>query len=170
MIKPNRASRFLWFALVFRKGNVFMKKDEYIKGIQTLLGTCSEKTTATWIEFAEECVGSKQYAYFKELPKNEAVESWLDYQYAELYFVKKEFGADIARDILNMANLPDHPHCLYPNEMQEAAKYFKLKYTPEQMVELSVDDGCLVSDKKSRTMQDVQRDISKKQNRDSQGR
>ena len=147
-----------------------MKKDEYIKGIQKLLGDCSEKTTAIWIEFAEECVAMNQYAYFVEQPKDKAVESWLDYQYAELYFIKKEFGADIAREILNMANLPDHPHCLYPFEMRAAAKYFRQKCTPERMVELSVDAGWLYSDKKPRTMRDVRQDLSKKKNKDSQGR
>jgi hypothetical protein len=105
-----------------------------------------------------------------EQPKEKAVESWLDYQYAELYFVKKGFGADIARKIFNMANHPGHPHCLYPYEMKEAAKYFRRNYTPEQMVKLSVDKGYLDGNSKPRTMGDVQRDISKKQNRDSQGR
>jgi len=147
-----------------------MNRDVFQRSVHELLGGCSEKTTGVWISFAEECVGAEQYAYFVEQPKDKAVESWLDYQYAELYFVKKEFGVDIARQIFNMADLPEHRHCLYPYEMKEAAKYFRRNYTAEQIVKLSVVDGCLDSNCKPRTMRGVQRDMSKKQNRDSQGR
>ena len=145
-----------------------MTKEDFSKRIHDLLGGCSEKTINVWIGFAKDCVDSGQYAYFANhpQPKDKAIESWLDYQYAELYFVKKEFGSDIAKKIFGMADRTEHPHCLYPFEMNAAAKYFRKNYGVEKIVDISINQN-MDSDNKPRTMKDVQRDIARKRNHEA---
>ena len=142
-----------------------MNNKDFQKRINALLGDCSENIINVWIGFAKECVDAEQYAFFTEKPKEEAIEDWLDYQYAELYFIKKNFGEDIAKKILNMAEIP---HCLYPYEMKAGADYFSKNYTAEQIAKISVDEDMDFNDIPY-TITDVQNDLQIINNQNNEG-
>lgn len=135
---------------------------EFERRMSHLLRGCSQKNIKRWISWAEECTEEGQYVDFVECPKNKAISAWLDSYYASIYFIKQEFGADIAKQIIDLSDLP---LCLYPYEMRNTAKLLRDKATVERIFQ-AIEDGSLVSDEKLPTMQDVKIDLHKKRNRE----
>lgn len=113
-----------------------MNKDVFINTVSNLLPKCKADAIPHWIEFATECVNSEQHVDFiPEKDKSVAIGRWLNSIYAGLYFVKKEFGDDIASQICNLSL----DGCLYPDQMKPAAEYLQRGGDLNKAAELAVD-------------------------------
>ena len=131
-----------------------MDREQFIDQTRQLIRDPHNKNVKTWIEWAEECVDSEQYAYFKTLPREEAVSAWLDAYYASFYFVKKSYGMATAKQIVDLSS---QLMCLYPYEMREAAKQLRVG-VPVALLRRQLLDGYLSVDGPWPTMEDVNRD------------
>lgn len=132
------------------------------KKIRQLLRGCSEENAETWVKWAKECVKAEQYVNFKKCPKSRAVSEWLDLYYASFYFIKKEFGVEIAKKVVDLSAAK---LCLYPYEMKTAAKLLHENLTERELLK-KLQDGLLESDEKLPTMEDVKMDLRKKGDRE----
>lgn len=121
-----------------------MKKEEFIRKTKQLAEDVSEKNVKIWTEWAEECVEAKQYLNLVEKPKHEAVGEWLEAMYKTLYFVRQEFGQEIAKKVIDLS---ESKLCLYPYEMERAAKALQEGGSIELIYQL-MNDGLLESDRK----------------------
>lgn len=135
---------------------------QFEKRICRLLQGCSRENIKRWVSWAEECAEAGQYVDFVKCPKEQAVSAWLDSYYASVYFIKQEFGADIAKQLIDLS---DSRLCLYPYEMRGAAKLLHEKATEEQILQ-ALENGSLESDEKPPTMQDVKKDLHRKRSRE----
>ena len=55
-----------------------MNRDIFVLVVKHLLELQTDGELRTWVKWAEDCVAMGQYAGFRELPQNKAVEKWLD--------------------------------------------------------------------------------------------
>lgn len=78
-----------------------MQPERFLRDMKRLCKACSAESIETWIHWARECVGAKQYLNLIPLPDEQAVSAWLDSYYASFYFIKQEFGAETAAKSLN---------------------------------------------------------------------
>lgn len=134
-----------------------MDREQFANKIRLLINDPHNENVRTWIEWAEQCVEQDQHAYFKEYPKDEAVSVWLDAYHASLYFVRKGYGANIAKQIIDLS--AQHL-CLYPYEMHEAAKQLQSGASIE-LLQRKMQDGSLVTDGPWPTLEDVKKDRSR---------
>ena len=99
-----------------------MKREDFSLALDALLPGCDPEAASRWAEFAAECVGQEQFAYFIPMEHDAAVEKWLDATFAGLYAVKQEHGPEIAAKV---AGLSCQRCALYPGEMMQAAEALK---------------------------------------------
>lgn len=139
-----------------------MNPEQFIRDVGRLLNGCPTESIETWIQWAKECVESEQYLDFKPLPTEQAVSAWLDSYYASFYFLKQDFGSEMAANVVNLSR---SRLCLYPFEMREAAKVLKAGGGPEQIAKM-IEDGTLEEYGKMPTMEDVRK--SRQKNKDKE--
>ena len=96
-----------------------MRQEEFSLALNALLPGCDPEAASKWAEFAAECVGQDQFAYFIPMEHDAAVEKWLDATFAGIYTVKQEHGPEIA---VKVAGLSCQRCALYPGEMMQAAR------------------------------------------------
>lgn len=121
------------------EGWVGLIREDFRAELQELLPGIGEETLTRWIGFAEECVDSGQYVDFEPEPDREAaVEKWLESLYAAFYFVKKEYGGDLAARVCGVSSIT----CLYPYELEAAAAHLYRGGSPEDMPSL-INEGLL---------------------------
>lgn len=135
-----------------------MDSKEFSEKVNGLIPGCFGQNVNLWVTWAEECTAAGQYVDFVERPKEAAVAGWLDSFYASFYFVKKEFGEETAKRLID---LPASKLCLYPYEMKQAAGLLHNGGTEEQLLK-SMQEGDLASDEKFPSMKDVEQDLSVK--------
>lgn len=141
-----------------------MRKEQFAQKMQKLLPTCNmAETTKKWIAWAEECVESEQYPGFVERPFDDAVCAWLDSYYASLYFIRKDFGEEIAGKVFELANVG---LCLYPYEMEKAAKELQAGSSTNRIEQLMLEGLLEIDYAKTPTLEDVRQDMRKKQGRE----
>jgi hypothetical protein len=113
-----------------------MKKEYFVNAISNLLPTCNKEAIPVWVDFAAERVDSGQFVDF--VPENDsevAIEKWLSSIYAAFYFVKRDFGENLASQICNLSLMKS---CLYPYEMKSAAEYLQSGADVEKVIELAI--------------------------------
>ena len=137
-----------------RKVGEKMDREQFIDQTRQLIRDPHNENMKMWNEWSEQCVDDEQYAYFRTLPREEAVSAWLDAYYASLYFVRKSFGVATAKQVVDLAS---QRLCLYPFEMREAAKQLRVG-VPVERLRRQMLDGCLVLDDPWPTIEDVNRD------------
>lgn len=135
-----------------------MKSEQFIRDVGRLLNGCSAESIEKCITWAKNCVASEQYLNFIPLPAEQAVSAWLDSYYASFYFIKQDFGSEIAERVVNLSS---SRLFLYPFEIREAAKVLKAGGTPEQIGQM-IEDGTLEDYGKMPTMEDVRKSIRSK--------
>lgn len=109
-----------------------------------------------WADWIKECVELGQYADFVEQPKDAAIAKWFDCYYAEFYFIKKEFGSEIAAQLWALA--VTDKLTLYPYEMHPAAEHLAAGVAKEELGDL-IEKGLLVDDFHTPSkLEDVSRD------------
>ena len=95
-----------------------MKREEFALALNALLPGCDPEAADKWAEFAAECVDQGQFAHFIPMEHDAASEKWLDTTFAGLCAVNREYGAEIAASV---ADLACQRCALYPGEMSVAA-------------------------------------------------
>jgi len=108
----------------------------------TTLTDCKPESAPKWIGFASECVEQGQYVDFaQESDHDLAVNRWLETLLSGLLETQEKYGADIAKQVCDLALLPN---CLYPSEMPQAAAHFQSGGSPEDisgMIESGAIEG-----------------------------
>ena len=110
-----------------------MDREQFIDQTRQLIRDPHNENMKMWIKWSEQCVDDEQYAYFKTLPREEAVSAW------------------------QIVDLASQRLCLYPFEMREAAKQLRVG-VPVERLRRQMLDGYLVLDDPWPTMEDVNRD------------
>lgn len=101
-----------------------MNRDIFVLVVKHLLELQTDGELRTWVKWAEDCVAMGQYAGFRELPQNKAVEKWLDSYYHVFSAIQSEFSKETAIKVLNLSQ---EKLCLYPYEMRAAARSLRLE-------------------------------------------
>lgn len=108
----------------------------------TILLDCEPESAPKWIRFATECVEQKQFVDFaQESDHDQAVNRWLETLLSGLLKTQKQYGANIAKQVCDLALLSN---CLYPSEMMQAAAYFQKGGSPKEiggMIESGAIEG-----------------------------
>ena len=113
-----------------------MTRQMFSKMLGDLIAEPENTSIPAWITWVEECVDSGQYVAFIEKPRDEAVEVWLDSYYMVLSAITQEHGADATRRVVDLACVR---LCLYPFEMEEAARLLCAGATTEEIIERMLD-------------------------------
>ena len=110
------------------------------------IGGCSRAVVAMWVNFAVECVEDGQYVDFTS-SGDEAIDMrhWLGFVCVALLNAKANYGAEAASQVCLLAL---RPTCLYPWEMQPAARYWKEHGSLENVLELQ-DAGVFEDDEQT---------------------
>lgn len=137
-----------------------MEKEVFVRKLSELSGSDTAECASVWVEWAEECVAAKQYIDFNEKPDDIAVAEWLDSVYASLYYVRKQYGEEIAARIVRLSAVK---LCLYPFEMVSAAKELQNGGNEQRILRL-MEEGYLVSSEELPTMKEVEEDLKKIKN------
>ena len=116
-----------------------MNRDIFVLVVKHLLELQTDGELRAWVKWAEECVAVGQYADFKELPDNKAVEKWLDSYYHAFSAIQSEFGKEAAVKVLNLSQ---EKLCLYPYEMRAAARVLKAGGTGKNILQM-IGEGTL---------------------------
>ena len=109
-----------------------MTRDAFVSEIEKLTEEKGNQDIAAWITWAEECVDAGQYVAFAEKPREEAVGIWLDSYVAVLKAVKRDLGADAVKQVISLSG---HSLCLYPSEMEKAARLLVAGATLDELGE-----------------------------------
>ena len=80
-----------------------MNRDIFVLVVKHLLELQTDRELRTWVKWAEDCVAMEQYAGFRELPQNKAVEKWLDSYYHVFSAIQSEFSKETAIKVLNLS-------------------------------------------------------------------
>nr|WP_288975849.1 hypothetical protein [uncultured Blautia sp.] len=99
-----------------------MNREIFVLAVKKLLLLQTEENVKKWVAWVEECVDMKQYDGYREMPRIQAVEKWLDSYYASFRSVQSEFDRDSAIKVLNLSQ---ERLCLYPYEIRMAAQILK---------------------------------------------
>ena len=132
-----------------------MQPERFLRDMRRLCKACSAESIETWIHWARECVGAKQYLNLIPLPDEQAVSAWLDSYYASFYFIKQEFGAETAAKVVELSR---SRLCLYPFELRTAAQVLKDGGGAAQ-IQQRMEDGTLEDYGKIPAMEDVKNNI-----------
>ncbi len=110
--------------------------------MKAVFGT-SEEHSSVWMQFADECVKSGQYVGFEAVGDEQTeVNRWLGTLLAKLFQVSHTHGEQAARQICELAG---EPLCLYPWEMDKAAKCLSSGGMVEDIEEM-IESGEIVLD------------------------
>lgn len=115
-----------------------MTREDFASEIEELLEEKENQNIPAWIAWAEECVDAEQYAALVEKPREEAIGLWLTTYVTVLKAVKRDLGVDGVKHIINLGG---HP-CLYPYEMEIAARLLVAGATPDVLYD-KIGDGLL---------------------------
>ena len=113
-----------------------MNRDIFVLVVKHLLELQTDGELRTWVKWAEDCVAMGQYAGFRELPQNKAVEKWLDSYYHVFSAIQSEFSKETAIKVLNLSQ---EKLCLYPYEMRAAARVLKAGGTRKDILQMIVE-------------------------------
>jgi len=103
----------------------------------------SGEHSSVWVQFAEECVKSEQYVGFEAVGGSQTeVNRWLGTLLAKLFQISHTHGEHAARQVYELAG---EPLCLYPWEMDKAAKCLSSGGTAEDIEEM-IESGEIVLD------------------------
>ena len=80
-----------------------VERNEAYIVVKHLLELQTDGELRTWVKWAEDCVAMGQYAGFRELPQNKAVEKWLDSYYHVFSAIQSEFSKETAIKVLNLS-------------------------------------------------------------------
>ena len=113
-----------------------MNRDIFVLVVKHMLTPQTDGDIRSWVKWAEDCVAVGQYADFKELPDNKAVEKWLDSYYYAFSAIQSEFGKEAAVKVLNLSQ---ERLCLYPYEMLAAARVLNVGGTGKDSLQMIVN-------------------------------
>ena len=137
-----------------------MTEQQFCSLWQDLLGSGCGRHASVWSDWAKECVVEEHYVDFKERPADQALSLWYEYLYAGMYFVKKQYGAEVARRVSALA---ENSFCLYPWELKHTADEIRNGATTADLLRQLEETG-LDSSETPPTRADVKKDQSR-QNR-----
>jgi len=116
--------------------------EQFCKTMKATFGASSEHSSV-WVQFAEECVKSEQYVGFEAIGDSQTeVNRWLGTLLAELFQISHTHGEQAARQVCALAV---EPLCLYPWEMDKAARCLSSGGTAEDIENL-IESGEIVMD------------------------
>ena len=87
-----------------------MNREIFVLAVKKRLLLQTEENIKKWVAWAEECVDMGQYDGFREMPRNQAVEKWLDSYYFAFNRIQTDFDRDTAIKVLNLS---EEKLCLY---------------------------------------------------------
>ena len=119
-----------------------MRREEFALAMNALLPGCDPEAPEKWIEFADDRVNHGQFAHFIPMPQDTTVEKWLDIIFEGLWYVRQEYGTEIATRV---AGLSCQQCALYPVEMLGAAEVLKNGGDAERISDM-IDSDLLESD------------------------
>ncbi len=119
-----------------------MNRDIFVLAVKKRFQLKTEENIKKWVAWAEECVDMGQYDKFREMPRNQAVEKWLDSYYSAFNRIHTDFGRDTA---IKVMNLSAERLCLYPYEMHVAARVLKDGGTGKDILKM-IHKGTLEED------------------------
>ena len=119
-----------------------MNREIFVLAVKKRLLLQTEENIKKWVAWAEECVDMGQYDGFREMPRNQAVEKWLDSYYFAFNRIQTDFDRDTAIKVLNLS---EEKLCLYPNEMHVAARVLKDGGTGKDILQM-IHEGTLEED------------------------
>ena len=121
--------------------NENLTKEWFQDQLRALLPGTKAGTEEIWVDFARECVESKQYVDFTPEPDETAQSRWYDTLLASFVLLKRDFGEEVATAIcdLSLTN-----QCLYPCEMERAGLELKEGGDADDILQL-MEEGKLES-------------------------
>lgn len=134
-----------------------MTEQQFCRLWQDLLGSDCGRHVPTWVAWAKECVSEEHYADLCKRPDEQALSIWYEYLYAGMYFVKKQYGVEVARRVSALA---EDSFCLYPWELKHTANKIRRGATTADLLRQLEEIG-LDSSEKPPTMADVKKDQSR---------
>ncbi|MDE7260588.1 MAG: hypothetical protein K2N78_00760 [Oscillospiraceae bacterium] len=105
-----------------------MKPENFALALDALLPDCNRNTAQKWTSFVSDCIDQGMYAYFIIMEDHTAaVEKWLDAVYTGLYFLRQDFGIEIATRIADLGceTRAVFPCIAFHSEMEDAAEILK---------------------------------------------
>ncbi len=116
-----------------------ISQELFAAGLRVLFDSEPE-CVSNWIGFAAECVDLGQYVDFVESEDHAVVVGhWLETLLASLFETQRQYGANLAKQVCDLALIPN---CLYPSEMIKAAEHFRNGGAPENISKM-IESGAI---------------------------